>query len=89
MKNKRMRKTQKFAQYRNKNPLPEYVDEDTMYAIPTQKYVNSLVSGRKKNPTKTFYGGLTIGILSTLAVLYILFPLADYLNDTLLAYLMK
>lgn len=44
---------------------------------------------KRKNPTKTFKGGITIGILSTLAVLYIIFPLADYLTDTLLAYLMK
>ena len=39
----------------------------------------------QKDPTKTFIGG----VVCTLTVIYIIFPLADYLTDTLLAYLMK
>ena len=47
------------------------------------KYKNMIL--KRKNPTKTFIGG----IVCTLIVIYIIFPLADYLTDTLLAYLMK
>lgn len=40
---------------------------------------------KKKNPTKTFIGG----VVCTLAVIYIFIPIFDFAHDTLLAYLMK
>ena len=67
-----------------KQPLKHFTNTELVDHF----YMNSLLP-KRKNPTKTFIGGVVIGILSTLAVLYILFPLADYLTNTLLAYLMK
>lgn len=62
-------------------PLKDFLHQDAIdsFAYSMQAPI------KKKNPTKTFIGG----VACTLAVIYIIFPFADYMTDTLLAYLMK
>lgn len=84
MKNKLM----KHSPYIHED-LFDTVDIKAKSVTPAKLYKELHRNCSKKNPTKTFIGGVVIGTLATLAVLYIIFPLADYLTDTLLAYLMK
>lgn len=44
---------------------------------------------RNRTHTKTFIGGAITGMIILQVIQFIIFPLADYLTDTLLAYLMK
>jgi hypothetical protein len=89
LKSKPLPITAYMKQTMTKKTFKQYIDptciEGKYPEFASEKYVNSLLPKPKKNPTKTFIGG----VVCTLAVIYIIFPLADYLTDTLLAYLMK